>query len=203
MVFYQVFLLSHLQCTVTQNRNCKRLREFKEIENLKAKLEWGKLFKNSVWISSKNSTSELLCPNVCLSVCTHQLYLSASMHDLSASPARIPEVLKLQFPDSILFLNVLPAFPDDAIFICSASICCLCASSCQHPQDSNFPCIQLLHMPSSIHSFYGYLPCSVLSVSWHCSASYKHEFYLQFTLTPPPPSPPNHNQLYYGCFNFC
>jgi hypothetical protein len=32
MVFYQVFLLSPLQCTVTYSRNCKRLREFEEIE---------------------------------------------------------------------------------------------------------------------------------------------------------------------------
>jgi hypothetical protein len=34
MVFYQVSLLSPLQCTVTQLycRNCKRLREFEEIE---------------------------------------------------------------------------------------------------------------------------------------------------------------------------
>jgi hypothetical protein len=32
MVFYQVFLLSPLQCTVTELRNCKRLREFEEIE---------------------------------------------------------------------------------------------------------------------------------------------------------------------------
>jgi hypothetical protein len=32
MVFYQVFLLSPLQCIVTHYRNCNRLREFKEIE---------------------------------------------------------------------------------------------------------------------------------------------------------------------------
>jgi hypothetical protein len=32
MVFYQVFLLSPLQCTVTHNKNCKRLRKFEEIE---------------------------------------------------------------------------------------------------------------------------------------------------------------------------
>jgi hypothetical protein len=31
MVFYQVFLLSPLQRTVTNCRNCKRLREFEEI----------------------------------------------------------------------------------------------------------------------------------------------------------------------------
>jgi hypothetical protein len=47
--------------------------------------------------------------------------------------------------------------------------------------------MHLLHMSSSIHSFYGCLSCSVLPVSWHCSASYIHEFYLQFPLTPPPP----------------
>jgi hypothetical protein len=33
MVFYQVFLLSLLQCTVAElYRNCKRLSEFEEIE---------------------------------------------------------------------------------------------------------------------------------------------------------------------------
>jgi hypothetical protein len=32
MVFYQVFLLSPLQCTVTHYRISKRLREFEEIE---------------------------------------------------------------------------------------------------------------------------------------------------------------------------
>ncbi len=32
VVFYQVFLLSPLQCTVTHYKTCKRLREFKEIE---------------------------------------------------------------------------------------------------------------------------------------------------------------------------
>ena len=32
VVFYQVFRLTPLQCTVTQCRNCKRLREFEEIE---------------------------------------------------------------------------------------------------------------------------------------------------------------------------
>ncbi len=31
-VFYQVFLLSPLQCTVTNCTNCKRLREFEETE---------------------------------------------------------------------------------------------------------------------------------------------------------------------------
>jgi hypothetical protein len=32
MVFYQVFLLSPLQCTLMECRNCKRLRELEEIE---------------------------------------------------------------------------------------------------------------------------------------------------------------------------
>ncbi len=32
VVFYQVVLLSPLQCTVKHHRNCKRLREFEEIE---------------------------------------------------------------------------------------------------------------------------------------------------------------------------
>jgi hypothetical protein len=32
MVFYQVFILSPFQCTVRNSRNCKRLREFEEIE---------------------------------------------------------------------------------------------------------------------------------------------------------------------------
>ncbi len=32
VVFYQVFLPSPLQCTATHCRNCKRLREFEEIE---------------------------------------------------------------------------------------------------------------------------------------------------------------------------
>ncbi len=32
MVFYQVFHLSPLQCTVTHYRNCKRLHEVEEIE---------------------------------------------------------------------------------------------------------------------------------------------------------------------------
>ena len=31
VIFYQVFLLLPLQCTVTNNRNFKRLREFEEI----------------------------------------------------------------------------------------------------------------------------------------------------------------------------
>jgi hypothetical protein len=31
-VFYQVFLFSPLQCTVTDSRNCERLRELEEIE---------------------------------------------------------------------------------------------------------------------------------------------------------------------------
>jgi hypothetical protein len=38
MVFYQVFLLSFLQATVSY-RNCKRLREFGENRNLTAKLQ--------------------------------------------------------------------------------------------------------------------------------------------------------------------
>jgi hypothetical protein len=33
VVFYQVFLLSPIQCTVTQCRNVKRLREFQEIDS--------------------------------------------------------------------------------------------------------------------------------------------------------------------------
>jgi hypothetical protein len=37
MVFYQVFLLSPLQCTATELRNCDRLCEFEEIY-LNAKL---------------------------------------------------------------------------------------------------------------------------------------------------------------------
>jgi hypothetical protein len=32
VVYNQVFLLSALQCTVTQCRNCKRLGEFEEVE---------------------------------------------------------------------------------------------------------------------------------------------------------------------------
>ncbi len=32
VIFYQVFLLSPLQCTVMQYRNCKRLHEFEEID---------------------------------------------------------------------------------------------------------------------------------------------------------------------------
>ncbi len=32
MVFYQVFHPSPLQCTVMNCRNCKRLREFEELE---------------------------------------------------------------------------------------------------------------------------------------------------------------------------
>jgi hypothetical protein len=31
MVFYEVFLLSPLQCTVTNSRKCKRVREFEEM----------------------------------------------------------------------------------------------------------------------------------------------------------------------------
>jgi hypothetical protein len=32
VVFYHVFLLSPVQCTVRHYRNCKRLREFEELE---------------------------------------------------------------------------------------------------------------------------------------------------------------------------
>jgi hypothetical protein len=32
MVFYQVFLLSYLQCSVNERGNCKRLPEFEETE---------------------------------------------------------------------------------------------------------------------------------------------------------------------------
>jgi hypothetical protein len=32
IVFYQFFLLSLLHCTLTHCRNCKRLREFEEID---------------------------------------------------------------------------------------------------------------------------------------------------------------------------
>jgi hypothetical protein len=40
MVFYQVFLLSPLHCTVTELRNCKRLLDFEEIEvNVNSKEE--------------------------------------------------------------------------------------------------------------------------------------------------------------------
>jgi hypothetical protein len=61
-VFYRVFLLSPLQCTVMNSRNCKRLREFEEIEiskqscevTVNSKEENSKTF---VWISSKNSAS--------------------------------------------------------------------------------------------------------------------------------------------------
>jgi hypothetical protein len=50
MVFHQVFLLSPLQCTVTHDRISKRLREFKEIKNLKAKL-------SEVTVNSKEENS--------------------------------------------------------------------------------------------------------------------------------------------------
>jgi hypothetical protein len=39
VVFYQVFLLPLLQCTVTLYRNCKRWREFEEIEISRQALE--------------------------------------------------------------------------------------------------------------------------------------------------------------------
>jgi hypothetical protein len=32
VVFWQVFLLSSLQCTITHSRNSKRLRDFEEID---------------------------------------------------------------------------------------------------------------------------------------------------------------------------
>jgi hypothetical protein len=65
MVFYQVLLFSPLQCTVMncRARNFKRLREFAENKNLKAKLYWWlwiarrKALKTFVLISSKNSAS--------------------------------------------------------------------------------------------------------------------------------------------------
>jgi hypothetical protein len=60
VVFYQVFLLSPLQCTVTHYRNCKRLREFEEIEisvqSCRGEVTQETL-KNFFWISSKNSAS--------------------------------------------------------------------------------------------------------------------------------------------------
>jgi hypothetical protein len=37
LVFYQVFLLSHLECSVTHHRNCKRLRESEEVEKSQGK----------------------------------------------------------------------------------------------------------------------------------------------------------------------
>jgi hypothetical protein len=33
MVFYQLFLISPVRCTVTYYRNCKRLREFEEMKS--------------------------------------------------------------------------------------------------------------------------------------------------------------------------
>jgi hypothetical protein len=33
MVFYQIFLISPVRCTVTHCRNCKRLREFEEMKS--------------------------------------------------------------------------------------------------------------------------------------------------------------------------
>ncbi len=60
MFFYQVFLLSLLQCTVTNSRNCKRLREFEDIE-ISRQVTVNSKEENStfVWISSKNSASVL------------------------------------------------------------------------------------------------------------------------------------------------
>jgi hypothetical protein len=49
MVFYQVFLLSHLQCTITNCRNGKRLRESEEIESQGKAVE--------VTVKSKEETS--------------------------------------------------------------------------------------------------------------------------------------------------
>jgi hypothetical protein len=60
MVFYQVFQLSTLQCTVNEKpncRNCKRLREFEEIEISR---QTGEVTVNSKEenTSFKNSTSD-------------------------------------------------------------------------------------------------------------------------------------------------
>ncbi len=73
-VFYQVFLLSSLQCTVTElwKGNCKRLREFKKLKSQGKKEKYqGKAVEETVnskeetleifvRIGSKNSTSGLL-----------------------------------------------------------------------------------------------------------------------------------------------
>ncbi len=40
MVFYEVFLLSPLKCTVTHCKNFKRLREFQEIDSQDKVVEW-------------------------------------------------------------------------------------------------------------------------------------------------------------------
>ncbi len=46
MVFYEVFLISPLQCTVTNSRKCKRLREFEEMK-----------FSRQVTVNSKKENS--------------------------------------------------------------------------------------------------------------------------------------------------
>ncbi len=52
MGFYQVFLLSPLQCTVTEvnSRNCKRLRAFEEIEISRQRLLSGFVQEYGLWI---------------------------------------------------------------------------------------------------------------------------------------------------------
>jgi hypothetical protein len=63
VVFYQVFLLSPLKCTVTHFRNLKRLREFQEIDSQDKVVEWTLNSKEEnfwVWISSKYSASGLI-----------------------------------------------------------------------------------------------------------------------------------------------
>jgi hypothetical protein len=71
-------------------------------------------------------------------------------------------------------------------FICSSSIYCLCSSSCQHPRDSNFPCMQLHGLQHSQLLWLPFMQClaSVMGMA------YIHEFYFQFTLTTPPPLTP-------------
>jgi hypothetical protein len=39
MVFYQVLLLSRLQCTLTNCRNCKRLRKFEDVNSMEENSE--------------------------------------------------------------------------------------------------------------------------------------------------------------------
>jgi hypothetical protein len=56
--FFQVFLLSPLQCVVYERKNCKRLREFEEIEISQGKDEEvtvNSKEKNSLDFSSTNS----------------------------------------------------------------------------------------------------------------------------------------------------
>ncbi len=60
--FYQVLLRSPLQCTVTNWRNCKRLREFEEIEVSRQRSRGDckyqeETLRTFVWISSKNFAS--------------------------------------------------------------------------------------------------------------------------------------------------